>query len=861
MKNTQRQTKSRRVDIAATLPHTSHGIANEKTTAEWQGPVSCTNLCPGKESGRLVPVDDFEGLAHVGRDARPILCWNHPHRGRCLLLQSGNMLTVVTGSEGGAETTLCHSLEPLKSRPMCAVAEGDGSTVAVMTPTGAYLLTADATEGLWHIKDANQEFPAAMFTSGGFTTLTTEVAEATLKGSYTATSRKLCKSDRIALRDDLSASIEEIECIARSSGRSIAPLLMRYRVKNATGQTLFLSPIVLIGTDKGYQLGEELKTAVTTGGSMRREGFTLSVESFKPTLILPGQPGEEISERATTLEVEAAGPLHGADADGIVWNNLNLADGTLRFYMPGMAATMASDTEKIISHVLQVVARFDDLCETVAVVNNPFATENQGRIIELPIPNSGLTAKECRLRHVKAISRPLRERKSYETLLTGGGNTAARFTADTGTNNGDTTLWGNITVLPFESWGAGHFAISRAASKSWSATVSSENSAGRAVCNTAGYDNAPTELSPLIVWPVEEECTMTVKVKTSDGTAMETIKLSPIAGSGLSAWLSPNLKPLSLDYTSDTAFTTSASTIKGKEMTGSIVSAPSGAVLCPSGMMSAPGSRIVGITTATALSSAWDFSRDRFYIFGEGGINLCITNARHEPVAVQLLDGRCVKSRKDIAVGTADRGVAAIAGGCAVNVKGSRTCDFPGITPDTACGIGWDGGDLWIMLEGGKAQVRPSESPDHYYLRDTPQIVSSLSCGDGCLRIIDQSGMLCDSSHRVGSEKEIEWSCRVELPSYVPTPTRGAIGSVLRITAIGLAMVASAVKARFTASSDGGAAPIALARLLLSAMISGTMKESLFLPVNATRRHWFTIGLSGTVSPDMRLSGISLHLK
>lgn len=71
MKNTQRQTKSRRVDIAATLPHTSHGIANEKTTTEWQGPVSCTNLCPGKESGRLVPVDDFEGLAHVGRDARP----------------------------------------------------------------------------------------------------------------------------------------------------------------------------------------------------------------------------------------------------------------------------------------------------------------------------------------------------------------------------------------------------------------------------------------------------------------------------------------------------------------------------------------------------------------------------------------------------------------------------------------------------------------------------------------------------------------------------------------------------------------------------------------------------------------------
>ena len=73
-----------------------------------------------------------------------------------------------------------------------------------------------------------------------------------------------------------------------------------------------------------------------------------------------------------------------------------------------------------------------------------------------------------------------------------------------------------------------------------------------------------------------------------------------------------------------------------------------------------------------------------------------------------------------IASGTADRGVAAIAGGCAVNVKGSKVTDFPGITPATARGIGWAGGDLWIMLDGGKAQVRPSEAPDHFYLRDTP---------------------------------------------------------------------------------------------------------------------------------------------
>ena len=863
MKNTMMKMnqKGRRMDISAALPSTAHGIAGETEMAEWQGPVACVNLRPGRESGRLVPVEDFEDLANVGSGSEPILCWQHTDRGECVLVRAGNSLIVVTGTAGNKEAVECHDVGVMPSAPLCAIAEGEGKRVTVMTAGSAYYLTADDETGLWRIDDARPEFPAATFTAASYSTLTADVGEKVLKGVYGSAIHRLDKNDCDALRDDLTGAMEEIECVARAAGRSTAPLLMRYRLRDETGQTLFLSPVVLTGTDKGYQWSGELSTATsTTGGSMKRDGFTVEAESFVPRLRLPVTVEEGASRLVKTLEVEAVGPLNGADSDGIVWNRLDVVNNRLRFHIPGMAATMATDTARLKGLILGALVRFEELSEKVASVSEPFSAANRGREIEIDVPGGGMSGGECQAKLHRALSKPPRTRGVHEKLLAGGGWTAASFTAETATCNGDTTLWGNLAAAAFEGWGAGHFATKGDAAKSWTGTASVERGTGRATCNSGGYDHAPNQLSPLIVWPGEDGGMMTLKVKTSAGTAIERFDLTPIAGSGLSVWLSPTLQPTALDYSADNMFSVSASTVERMKMPGTIAGAAASRSLEPQGVMTAPGSSIAGMTPATALSSAWDFSRDRFYIMGDGGINLCVTNARHEPVAVQLIDRRKVESYLHIAPGTADRGVAVIAEGRAVNVKGSKATDFPGLTPDECCGIGWNGGDLWIMLTDGKAQVRPAEAPDRFYLRDTPPVGAALSCGDGVLRMTDKAGVLRDSRHTAHSDKDVEWSYRVELPGYVPTPTRGAIGSVLRITAIGLAMVASAVKARLTATTDGGSASITLVRLLLSAMISGTMKESLFLPVRAGRRHWFTIGLKGSVSADMRLSGVSLHM-
>ncbi len=864
MKNTMMKMnqKGRRMDIAAALPSTAHGIAGKTEMAEWQGPVACVNLRPGRESGRLVPVEDLEALVNVGAGSEPMLCWQHPERGECVLLRAGNSLKVVTGTGMGIDAAECHDVAVMPSAPLCAIAEGDGKRVAVMTAERAYYLTADDGSGVWCTDEARPAFPAATFTAASYSTLTADVGEKALKGAYASTSRRLDKTDRAALRDDLTGAMEEIECVARAAGRCTAPLLLRYRLKDETGQTLFLSPVVLTGTDKGYQWSGELSTATsTTGGSMKRAGFTVEAESFVPRLRLPGTVEESMARMVKMLEVEAVGPLDGTDAEGIVWNRLDAVNNRLRFHLPGMGATMATDTARLRGIVLGALVRFEELSERVASVSDPFSATNRGREIDIDVPGGGMSGKECRAKLRKALAKPPKTRGVHEQRLAGGGWRAAAFTAETATSNGDTTLWGNVTALPFEGWGAGHFATDSATAKSWTGTVSVERADGRSTCNTADYDHAPTHLSPLIVWPGESGGRLTVKVKTSAGTATESFDLTPIAGSGLSVWLSPTMQPTALDYSADNIFSVAASTVTGMKMPGTIVGTAASRCLEPEGMSTAPGSNIAGMTPATALSSAWDFSRDRFYIMGDGGINLCVTNARHEPVAVQLIDRRKVEEGRHIAAGTADRGVAVIAGGCAVNVKGSRATDFPGAIPENACGIGWDGGDLWILLTDGRAQVRPAEAPDRFYMRDTPPAGATLSSGDGRLRMTGIDGMLRDSRYKAQSDKEVEWSCRVELPDYVPTPTRGAIGSVLRITAIGLAMVASAVRARLTATTDGGSASIALVRLLLSAMISGTMKESLFLPVRAGRRHWFTIGLKGSVSADMRLSGVSLHMK
>lgn len=862
MKNTIFKSRETRMDISAALPRAEHGETADDVTAEWQGPVRCVNLRPGADGGRLVPVDDLVAVTSVGEGSEPMLSWHHPMRGECLLLRNGNSLAVAMGLDGLPEGVECCGLGVLESKALCAIAEGDGRRVVVMTARRVYYVRADEESGGWVVEDARPTFPAVTLMASSYSTISAEVGERVLKGSYNAQSRRLEKVDRDGLRDDVCGAIEEISCVARAAGRCVDPLLMRYRLKDETGQTLFVSPVVMVGTDRGWQWSGEMSCGVTSAGSgLKREGFTVEGESYVAQLRLPSITDESLARRVKVLEVEAAGGLHCADVAGIVWNRLDASGGRLRFHAPGAGATMATDTAKLRELVVGTLARFEEMKETVACVSEPFSSEMSGRTIDVDIPGKGLSAEECNARMRRELKKPAKSRGMTEMLLSGCGMTAAAFTAGTAACNGDTTVWGNVTVLPFEGWGAGHYATATRADKSWTGTLSVERSVGRATCNSADYDHAPAQLSPLIVWPGEDGGTLTLKVKSGGGTAVERLELRAIPGSGVSVWLSATMKPLMLDYESGNAFTVGASTVKPVVMPGTIAGASAGRCLEPCGFTTAPGGLIAGITVATALSSAWDFSRDRFYVLGDGGIHLCVTNARHEPVALQLIDRRSVKSGAHIAVGTADRGVAAIASGEALTVRGSKTTDLPGKIPAEACGIGWDGEDVWILLADGKVQVRPGGALDHFYIRDNEAVASALSCGDGRLHLIDRDGFLHDSRHRGSSDKEVEWCCRVEMGNHVTDHTRGTIGAVLSITAIGIAMVASAVRARLTATTDGGAAPLALARLLLSVMISGTMKEALFLPVRGERRHWFQIGLKGRVSADMRLSGMSVHMR
>ncbi|MCM1033855.1 MAG: hypothetical protein NC405_08920 [Odoribacter sp.] len=856
MKNTQIKINSRRMDIAATLPSTDipdNGHANDYG----QGPIACRNLRPSAD-GRLVPVEDATMVAETGTGSEPMLTWHHQEQGRCMLLRNGNGLTVVTHIDD-ADAAETQQMAPLPDTPQCAIESGDGESVIIMTGSAVYRLRTVHDSGLWKIEEAVPEFPAAHAEAVNQSTITADVAEKKMSGTYTSTSRRLMRNDMESLRSDLITAWEEIDTIARSAGRCIAPMLVRYRVKDSSGSTVFMSPVTMIGTEEGYGMENELSTEMD--GNSTRKGFTVECNSYQAVLQLPGEASEAASRLGRKIEVEAVGPLHGVDAECTVWNHVDVSANRLRFFMPGMATTMVEDTGRLRDMVLRAAARFDQMCETVASIDNPFAPENLGKKITLSVAGGLERASQSRKRIATASGKPLRQRDPHELKLAGGGWTVAGFTAQAVANNGDTILWGGLRALPHEKWSAAHFATGSDLSKSWTATASTTRKSGTATCNSSGYTIAPTRLSPLMMWPGEDGGTLIVKVKTADGTAIEKIDLTPIAGSGLSGWLTADLRPIILHPDSSNAFTVEASTVEAEAIPGSLAGSASKTPLQVSGMINSPFGEIAGITTATALSSAWDYSRDRFYVLGDRGINMCVTNAAHKPIAVQLIDGREVKSRQDIAIGTADRGVAVIAGGQAVNIKGSKATDFPGMTPVTAKGIGWDGGDLWIMLENGMAQVRPSEAIDHYYTRDTPEIASMMSCGDGRLWIVDKSGRLLDSRHKKSSEKEVEWSYRIEMGGYRPTATRGTVGSVLRITAIGLAMVASAVKARFTATTDSGSTGVELMRLLLSVIISGTMKESLFLPVATGRRHWFTIGLKGTVSPDMKLRGISVHMK
>lgn len=829
--------------------------------------LSCRNLHRARgRKGVLVPVDDF-GRVATG-NGRLLLTFQWEGVGEAVLTARGGELqvTVIEAGDARGETV---SVGRLPMGPTAAVAE-TSREITLMTDAGAYRLTQPLGGGLagdWELGKIATDYPALRFGVTATTEMSATVAERVLKGSYGSTTTRLSREDEEALKEDAMTAYCEIDRQSRGLGYAMQPMLMRYRLKDSEGRTLHESGIMLVGTESGFQLTGRQKVTLTAG---KRAAGTLKATCFLAGIGLGGEEADEATKRRVALlEIEGSGPIHLPDLTG---ETATRVTGTeVEYCLPGMAMgaglTEARGRRGEITEGL--AARGGKALRRVATIAYPYMKLSGGAMMTIGGAASGEgTTKQLIERQNRILAETPKEPDADETMR-GRCSLPHTFTASAGARAGNTTLWGNPTAKPYEGYSLAAMAAKMSGSRV-PATVEVEltgvngESAGIVARNEMIAAGDELTLSPRLSYPDRRATKMRIRVANGTGSGVRSaeVELKPVAGRNEAGYLDPNQKPIALENDPTRTYKAGITTATGVKLTGTVVATESGRIEEAKSARDCGTGEVTAIMGSTPSTSSWDFGRDRFYVMAQGGIMSVACSGNGEKMTMQDLDRRGVKAREHVTLTSrSDAGVAAIAGGELVTISGVRVKTL-GRVPADATALGWDGtdGDFWITRSTGLTQLRPLDEPGSCYERDTPQIDSLLSDGNRIL-IITPGHDLLDSKVRSIEVKDVEWTVRVGLGDTAHYPrVRGTAGALRRVTAIGLAMVASVIQARFTASSDNGAGGQWM-RLLAGAMLSGALRAPFFLPVEASRRRCLTLTIRGHVAGDAEIRGVKVFMK
>lgn len=845
-------------DVVAGIPAATVTSPSNGTTSIENNVTTCRNLRPADKTGqRLVPVDDFSTIADIGNGFTIIGMLQHPISGQCVAMANGHHIVIVSADTELPGKVLLSQRVESNIVNMLETAVGHA---LIMTEKGSYTVECDNTG--FSLTDNNVSPGAAMIYTVNNGTLTADIPERKLATSYDRTDSELDMTDTRRLALDLRQAYRRLQETARHSDINIEPVLIRYRYLDYEGNTVGISPVKMLVPPEGVSLCNEYSCAIADG---KRRTCTLSADTFSIVVETPAAD-EAMNLRIASMLVETAPAIPIVDIQSThTENRLDIGRGILRFFMPGAAVDRKADDRCTITKSLLMLRHFNEVCTVRRCIDSPFGASASQRFtidndLSAPCDSTGAAASTASLIR-RLASQKISRRRQTETTLSAQLNLPHRFTAATGAVNGDSIVWGGLQSIPFNGWDIKDWALATDENKSWNACVIVEFSDGmqRAVWSGQGTSNAPVTLTPLLYYPSENAVTMEVRIRTSSGTATHRVSLTPLTGYGLACNNPESTKPITLVFHDDIEYIVPVGSLQNKKIPGVLISAFTSDPLALRSLMLTGKSDIVDVRSATAGSTVWEFARHRFYIFGKSGTSLAVTNSSAELVSLQILDRRKVLSNRHITLNGDKSGIAYIAGGRLITLDGNKAIATEGYVPDNVAALAIDNDDLWIGAHDGKVYVRPGQYAGYHYVRDTPAIADIMSDSDRRAFIITSDGLLLDGRRRYVATKEIEWSCRIELPDASRRRHSGTLGAVARITAIGLRLICSAIKARFIASTDSGSLSETLVRTLLSALLEGSLRSTLFLPARTPSQRWITLTLRGTVSPDTRFHGASLH--
>lgn len=638
--------------------------------------------------------------------------------------------------------------------PPAGILAADGGVTVLLAGGHAPVSYRHTGQNRWH-REPEAAALAAPFAiaRADMGQVSATIPSTSLKGEYNSRSTSLTTADAATLGNAMGKAYMALSDSAMTHRRYIQPVMARYRIRNKQGEPVYLSAPVLITPSTAMQ-GSEATFTLTGGNYNLASETVLRAESFALKLtpcadITPDEGwGDIIGSVDILVSPQLHLYLHGA-APLHRFGNFSATGGSVTLRLPGMTDSPLTAATGTRFHAM--VTGLLDRIDSALLPENADRHDTMTEIAAL-----------CRILDT-VTAEPSPDGRILDSL-----SPPHTFAALRGAAAGNTTIWGNLHVIPFNGYSPAELtAIPTATSTPVPAVSCVRFGDGESVvspCTLSGY--IPSSLSPLVTYPSPEASEISVSV----GNRSVTLPLQVSPGGKWAYYLDPSALPIAFDTETDTFVIPSANP-PSRHYPDAIVATGRGTARSPSALVRCPG-EITGITPTALPISSWDFARANFYTFTLAGSCALTVNSNGNRLTAARIDSRSVTAPEAVAV-TPD-GVMAVADGDLLRLNSNRvTTVLTGVAADR---IGWsqprgDGfdtpatpsGELWCVNDSAAEILVTSTDGKRRYLRDDVAAGELLHSGEGLLSLT-ADGTITNLSHETDAESAIRHVRRFPMP-------------------------------------------------------------------------------------------------
>lgn len=797
-------------------------------------------------SGALVPC--AAAVTAAEGHWRPLVTFSHEAHWRQTLLQatsadpSHRYPLALSALTGGCPTTFGSTATPA----YCAVATAYGATV--MTD-----------EGPQHVFKSRGENATGAVLAGTLPPVRPVRLEAELRGTATLNFEAMTLTgctvtagrslDSASLRHigrTMAEAYTDLALRTQAAGLWFQPVVAFYRIRATDGSTLYTSPPKILCAPSGWQGCAGIATPCTISGeaadrTVSIPAFQTTVDTFRIKATVPPDllPGEWM-KRVAGVEICVSPQIHPFDAADKAACSITggTASTTITIALPGATSRLASLENRRMATARSVAARCAETCVEVWRVDAGAlsATEHHLTASHAATPSEESTA-------IKACTAKARGAASSD----GSGSLLRQisaphsFSARSVATDGDSTLWGDITPLPYPGYPPEEFfgATNSSAEGEWDVLTVTEFVDGRTVSAlTSGTGHAPLSLAPLASYPDAGAKSMTVWLRRGTAVSKAAISLTPDERAGIALHLQGGLVPIELTPTAEPIPDRGTATAPGERMPGAIASAPAWAPLSPKACVECSRAPIVAIVGAARSLSSWDFSRSHLHVFTSEGIYAVAVNASNRIASASLISSRGVRSGEGVTA--TPEGTMAIAadGGGAILIKASKasTINLPeGAESCIHCqatGRTWltdSNGRVWVM--GGDGFHRPRLNATAVY------------DAGGVPLLLTPEGNTVRPGETPAAAKEMHWRREI------------AVDRRRSLIAMEWKLDASEFSGTVSVRAHGGSGDT---YPVVKCTAEGQINSPVALRVAAPPRPYLLLELKGSASADFRFKGVRL---